>query len=301
MTRHHSDISLPGNHIDLQDPQVVIDLFQQATEANLKTNDRNGAMVELPDHGRLIMTGDLHDHGLNLQRILKLAALHQRTDHYLILHEVLHGPGKINGRDVSIRTLARIAATKINYPHQLLLLFGNHELAQLGGEGILKEGINVVESFDQGIEYLYDDHADSVRTAMKDFLKSMLLAVRCRNGVFCAHSLPAPRHIEKFDKTVIFRRLEEKDLTSPGSAYLMVWGRYHNQTIASELADTWNVKTFILGHQPAMMGYEVEADSILILASDHNHGVAVPVELNRTYSRDELVELIVPLASIALR
>jgi hypothetical protein len=49
------------------------------------------------------------------------------------------------------------------------------------------------------------------------------------------------------------------------------------------------------------MGYEVEGDSMLILASDHSHGVALPIDLGKHYaSIDDLIGEIVPLASIML-
>ena len=35
----------------------------------------------------------LHDNTLNFQRVLKLAELGRRNDTYLVLHEVIHGPG----------------------------------------------------------------------------------------------------------------------------------------------------------------------------------------------------------------
>jgi ABC-type Fe3+/spermidine/putrescine transport system ATPase subunit len=41
---------------------VVIDLFQRGAQANLEHPDRKGAVINLPKRGRLLMTGDLHDH-----------------------------------------------------------------------------------------------------------------------------------------------------------------------------------------------------------------------------------------------
>ena len=145
------------------------------------------------------MTGDLHDHGLNLQRIMKLAALEENPDHHLILHEVIHGPSRINGRDLSIRTLARVVALKLRYPNQVHFLMANHDLAQRNQEGILKGGANVIEAFDEGIDFIYDDQSPMIREALKQFLSSLPLAVRCPNGIFCSHSLPSPRHLDTFD------------------------------------------------------------------------------------------------------
>lgn len=290
----------PGSDLDMQDPAVVTDLFDRAAELNRSTPEHQGSVVDLPDTGRLLMTGDLHDHGLNFHRILKLAKLHKSPENRLILHEIVHGPSRVNGRDLSIRMLAQVAALKCEYPEQVLLMQANHELAQLGGEGIVKDGESVVEAFDGGVEFLYGNDADDVLEAMNRYIRSLRLAMRCANGIFCSHSLPSPRKIDTFDKTVIDREPTEEDLAIGGDAYLMVWGRHHNQKIADELAKAWNVKVFLMGHQPADMGYEIEADTMLVLASDHGHGVAVPIDLSKTYDRDDLVEQIVPLASVVL-
>lgn len=295
----HSPVP-PGSGLNLQDAQVVVDLFERAAEATLNLPGRSGSVVDLPDQGRLLMTGDLHDNGLNFQRLLKLAKLDKGTDRYLILHEIVHGPGRVNGRDLSIRTLARVAALVLDHPGQVLVMLANHELSQYWGENILKDGTSVVEAFDGGIDFLYHEDAEQVREAMKKFIASQLLAVRCANGVFCSHSLPAPRKIEVFDKQVINRVPEAADLAVGGSAYMMVWGRHHNQKVADELAEAWGAKVFVMGHQPAEMGYETEADNMLILASDHDHGMALPIRLDRAYTRDDLVGELVPLASVVL-
>jgi hypothetical protein len=311
-------IAAPGGDLDLRDPEVVIDLFIRAGQFNLRDPVRYGACVELSGPGRLLMTGDLHDNGLNFHRILKLARLDESHDNRLVLHEVIHGPARINGRDLSIRMLARVAALKTLYPEQVFLLQSNHELAQLIGEPIVKDSHSVIESFDAGVDFLYDDRADDVRAAMNTYLRSLPLAVRCDNGVFCCHSLPSPRKIEQFDKTILDRVPTDHDLrqtrggsggseaTTPqggaagGSAYHMVWGRHHNQKVADELAQAWRTRVFVMGHQPAEMGYETEADTILILASDHDHGVALPIDLARSYNRDELIGELIPLASVVL-
>jgi hypothetical protein len=58
------------------------------------------------------------------------------------------------------------------------------------------------------------------------------------------------------------------------------------------------VELFVLGHQHADMGWEEIGESVLILNSDHDHGVALPVDLSKRYTRDELIEQILPLAAV---
>ena len=152
-----------------------------------------------------------------------------------------------------------------------------------------------------GSIHLYgEDDAALVHEAFNAYVDSLPLAVRCANGVMLAHSLPAPRKIEVFDKTVLDRQLTEEDYSADGAAHLMVWGRRQNQKIAQELADAWGVDTFVLGHQPAEMGWEEKAHNILILASDHGHGVCLPIDLTQGTTRDDLIDRVVPINGIRL-
>jgi len=289
---------MPGEGLNLADASVVSDLFQRAAEANLNESRRSGSVIDLPDKGDLLITGDLHDHGPNFLKAVKLAKLHASPDRHLILHELVHGPHRVNGRDMSVRLLARAAALKLDYPEQVHVLQSNHELAQMLGEGILKDGASVVEAFDEGVDYLYQDDAERVTEAVHAFIRSLPLAVRCANGVMVTHSLPGKAAMKSFDPTIIDRQPTDADLDDEGSAYLMVWGRRHTDALVDELAEAWGVELFVMGHQPAEMGYEMTTSRSLILASDHEHGMALPIDLAASYEINDLVMGLVPLASL---
>ena len=173
---------LPGSGMDLRDPQVVADLFDQAAQANLDDRRRKGASIMLGSSGRLLITGDIHDNGNNFFKTIHLAALHESPRNHVILQEVIHGPHLMDGRDMSIRTLIRVAAYKVMYPEQVCLLQSNHELAQMLGSGIMKDGHSVTEAYDEGIDFMYRDGADQVREAMNRFIRSYPLCVRCSRG-----------------------------------------------------------------------------------------------------------------------
>lgn len=286
--------------LDLDDPALVADLLHQTAELNRDDPRRSACVIDLPDQGKLLATGDLHDNTPALQRIVKQAKLERSPHHHLVLHELIHGPTRLNGMDLSIRTLARACAVKCAYPDQVCFLLSNHELAQRRQEHVFKEGGSDIDAFNQGLEHLYDDAASQVHQAFDAYVDSLPLAIRCANGIMIAHSLPSPRKIELFDKAVLDRQLTSEDYESKGSATLMVWGRNQTQKIAQELADAWNVNTFILGHQQAEMGWEEKAHNILILASDHGHGMCLPIDLTQTYTRDDLIENVIPINSIRL-
>lgn len=285
--------------VNLQDACSVCELFDRAAQANRATPGRSGCVVDLPDRGRIVFTGDLHDHLDNFQAILKVARINYSPNYHIVFQEVVHGERLVNGNDLSYRTLARIAQLKLERPEQVHQVLSNHELSQLTGDAILKDGVGVVEAFRRGLGYVFGNDSERVDAAARAYIRSMPLAVRCANGVFCAHSLPAARHRETFDPGVLARELTDADLAAPeGSAHVLVWGRGLAQTVADELAAAWNAKLFILGHQHVDMGFEPSGQTMLILNSDHNHGVALPVDLSRTYTRDELIQEILPLNSV---
>ncbi len=291
----------PAPAVDLHQPQDVIDLLARARQANLQAPARHGNCIHLPSRGRLMMSGDLHDHTINFQRLVKIAQLDQSPDHHLVLHELTHGKHTVNGRDLSIRLLARVAELKARYPHQVHLLLANHDLAQALDYQILKDGRSVTQAFRDGVEFLYHDRAPEVHQAAADFILSFPLAVRSETGLLCAHSLPAPHTLPRFDPTILDRPLTPPDFAHGGPVYQMIWGRQHTPELAQALADAWKARFFILGHQPADMGYYEETDRILILASDHEHGVALPLELDRRYRElSELVDSLILLAGVRL-
>ena len=285
---------------DLRDPMVVADLFNEAAEANLAFDLRRGAVIDLPDQGHMLITGDMHDHRVNFAKAVRFANLAKMPGNHLLLQELIHGERLVNGMDLSYRTAAEAAALQLQYPGRVHVLLSNHELAQINGEDIAKHGISSIDAFHAGLEYVFDDEAEAVHDAYAEWIRSLVLAVRCENGLFCAHSLPSPRKRADFDPMVLTRDLTDVDLLGPnGSAHLMVWGRNLAQGWADDLATLWNTEQFVLGHQHAEMGYELCGDTMLILASDHEHGVCLPVNLQHPYSRAELVDAILPFAAMS--
>ena len=288
----------PWIGIDMRNADVVVDLFNKAAQANLSSKLRKGSTVHLPDRGKVLMTGDVHDHGPNLAKILKLAAVHESPTNHVIIHEVIHGESFINGCDLSVRILAKVAAMKVAFPDQVHLLQSNHELAQFRGEGILKGNISVCEAFDNGVNFIYGDRADEVRTALRTFIRSYPLAVRAPRGILFVHSLPGERQIDKFDPTVLDREPTDADLEAGGSGYMLCWGRYQSQELCDKLAEKLKVQLFITGHQPAEMGYEMMTRSLMILASNHEHGMVLPIDLSKRYDMDKVMESLIPLAAL---
>ncbi len=285
--------------LDLRDADSVCHLLNHAAQYNITSQLRTGSQINLPATGHFIISGDLHDHRLNLRRIVAAAELRKSSDNHVLLQELIHSDKLINGMDMSYRTLVEVAQLQLAFPNQVHVILANHELAQINGESVSKGGVQSVDAFDLALDYVFDNRADDVRQAIRDYVVSMPLALRCENGIMCCHSLPTEILKKKFDTTILNRVPTDFDLTPPiGSGYLLVWGRRIKQDWADQLAQIWDVDLFILGHQPAEFGYELQGDTMLILASDHEHGMILPIDLSREYDRSELTYLVFPLAGI---
>ncbi|MBI1368229.1 MAG: hypothetical protein GC162_06200 [Planctomycetes bacterium] len=277
----------------------VCAVFAAAAAAYRGSSLRMGCVDHLPPYGRCTFTGDLHDHRENFTKILTVAKLERDAGNHLVVQEITHPDRLINGMDLSYRSLVRAAELKQRYPKQVHHVLSNHELAQARGEKIMKAGGSQIEAFANGLDYVFGDGAEEVQKAIADYIRALPLAVRTASGILCAHSLPSPRMLERFDKALLLREMNEADITGPsGSAYLMIWGRNLNEELARTLGGIWDVQVFVLGHQHADMGYEEIGDSIVVINSDHNHAMALPVDLSKTYTRDQLLDALIPLASI---
>ncbi len=278
----------PLSEIDTKSADVVVDIFEDATEANFDASCRQGSADVIEPMGRLLATGDLHDNPLNFARVVGFADLANSSDdapRHVTLHEVIHSDRLLNDMDFSYRALLRVAALKRDHPELVHTLLANHELSQIVGAGIVKDGVRVVDAFNEAIDFTFGDDAHLVNHAIGDFIRSMPLALICRSGVgsgvLCAHSLPSPHMMKIFDPGVLERELIRDDYEPrKGSAHLMVWGRKHTDTEQlEELARRWDVSLFLLGHEHAENGWALVPPNALVLNSDHERGVVLPVDL----------------------
>lgn len=286
--------------MDLQNPDVALDVLTRATQASWDNAHRKGSTAHLPARGSAMLTGDLHDHSFFFQLICRMTKLHKSPDVHLVLHELIHGEHLVNGMDFSVRMLLKVAAFKAAYPDQVHIMLGNHELSQYIGSGTFKAGVGHVEAFTQGVEYIFGDRSDEIYQAIRTFIASMLLAVKCPNGIICTHSLPAPNRMLGFDPKVIHRKLTPADLNDKSDAYALVWGRNQTSDVTGRLGIAWDSKLFVCGHQKAEMGYEILAENMLILATNHSHGMVLPIRLDEKYELPDLMVRCVPLAGVML-
>lgn len=281
---------------------TVLEAFGCATEENQIDPMRAHQVVHLPADGEVWMTGDIHDHRRNWEKLIKYADLPNNPQRHLILHELIHGDHyDPNGAEDSWLTLYEAAKLKCDYPSQIHFLLANHDLAQIHGEGIMKSGISVCEAFNAGVKRDFPEGGTNVTVAITEFLLSLPLAIKSANGILFTHSLPTDEQIEKFDFTVFDRPLTGPDYKRRvGPVYQLIWGRHITAAGVDMFAEKMGVKQIITGHQPQEMGYAVNGDKHLIIASDHNHGVFLPLDLATEYTMDEMVERLVKFVGLEL-
>ena len=310
-------------HIDLRDASAVIAALNAGMQACRDTPGRRGCTewVEIDaahagtPGATLIATGDLHDNPLHLARLVRAAGIDEAWEArhgtrlgepgypggpgypgpmHITLHELIHGDRLVNGMDYSYRVLVRAAAMKSAFPERVHVLLANHEIAQLTGTAVAKDGVRCNEAFDEAIDAAFGDRAGEVRSAVHGFLGALPLAARFRcagleGDVLCAHSLPAPEMMGSFDLGALDRELTPEDFRSrTGAARAMTWGRGHTPEQVEELARRWNVRLFILGHEKAEQGWSVVSPRAVVLNSDHEGGVYARVDLASVGAAEEV-------------
>ena len=269
----------------------VIEVFNCATEENQISSLREHQVVNLPEDGELIVAGDIHDNRRNFDKLLRIADLGNNPRRHLILQELIHGDHiDENGAEGSWEILSRAAELKCDHPSQVHLLLANHDLAQIHGEGIMKGGKSVCEAFNMGVQRDFGARQHEVQIAITEFLLSFPLAVRHPNGLFFCHSLPPDDQVDNFDYGVFNRALTGADYKRrTGPVYQLVWGRNTSASAAGRFARNIGATVCVCGHQPQEMGYLANGEHQLIVASDHNQGVFLAVQLGQSYDMDSLV------------
>lgn len=282
--------------IDMTNPQEVAQVLREGAQANFNASCRQGSIDHISAPGHLIASGDTHDHPRNFRAIVAAAGLDGEfgsEPKHLTLHEIIHPdmkqplPGQPAPVDTSYQGLTRVAKLKTQYPEFVHFLLANHELAQAIDSLIVKNGVRCVEAFNAGIdqEFAHDPAgAQEVRAAVKEFVLSMPIALRasCPQGdILCAHSLPGPGMMDRFDTSILTRDLTDQDYEPRvGSAHLMTWGRGYDHEQLEDLTERWGINLFILGHEHADNGYALVEPNAIVLNTDHDKGVYLPIDLD---------------------
>ncbi len=263
--------------------------LRQAAELIREDPIRRGCTLHFGNAGQLVMTGDLHGNLRNFEKLRKFCALERSPARYVVLHELIHcdlsSPADL---DLSIDLLIRAAAWKCAFPDNVFFLQSNHELAQLTGQEITKGGRSVLRDFERGVAYRFGPQAGDVLDAVREYIAALPLAARTGNGVFCSHSLPDEFAAQSFDPAMLTREPTPGELAPGGPAYAMVWGRFQRPEFLERFAERVGARIFVVGHTPQETGFNV-VGRMIILASDHNHGTFLTIDLSKLLDVEELL------------
>jgi hypothetical protein len=280
-------------------PRTTIDLLNKGIAANQTDRFRRGNVVHLPDTGSVVIGGDIHGHRRNFERLVAYTDLANHPDRHIVLQEIIHGgPEDDTGGCLSYQLLFEVIRFKLSCPDRVHIVMGNHDTACISSSEVMKNGKEMNRAMGSALDREFREASSEVKLAIQQFLFSQPLAVRCANGIWISHSLPADRFVETFDAGVFDRELRVTDFEKPGPVYLLTWGRRHSQIALNRLAERLDADIFILGHQAQTHGWCQAGENLIILACDHNHGCLVEVDLTRPWTALELAGHIVPLASI---
>lgn len=282
------------------DPARAAEVFLEAARLNREDALLAGSQLIFPDYGQVVMTGDLHGHRRNFEKLKRFCDLEHTGARHVILHEIIHAEVEgLDDVDNSHEVLLDAARWKCEYPDQVHFLLGNHDLAQIRRHEITKNGRVVTVDFEEAVRKAYGQGGSSVLEAINTFLRSLPLAGRTKNRVFFSHSLPGPRRLPSFDPTVLSRVPTDEDLQDQGSAHALVWGRYQSQATIAQLATLLDADWFVCGHQPQETGFDILHERFVILASDHNRGVFLTLDLKKPVTLEVISRNIRPFAGVA--
>lgn len=291
---------MTGSRVDLNDHTATVDLFTSAADAMRSSAHRSGPIVQLPSTGRLLISGDLHDHLDHWYKILHLARLEETTEHHVVLQELIHGDRLLNGMDFSYRMLARVAEVVLAFPDQVHVMLGNHELAQFTRRAVSKGAGNSTAFFQDAVDWVYGDDSPVVTEAIETFIAAMPLAVRTERGLQCSHSLPGSDRMGAFEPEILERPITPADYEGSGSSiYLLTWGRRHEEEQLEMLAKRWNVEMFCIGHQSVPEGIRQDGPRLIVVNSDRANGVVIDWPLDTEPTPERLMDAAVRLQSLS--
>ena len=121
--------------------QSIFDLLNKGVEANNADRFRKGNLVCLPPVGSLVISGDIHGHRRNFEKITAFADLANNPDRHIVLQEIIHGgPEDSKGRCLSYELLFDAVRYKLSFPDRIHIIMGNHDAAFISNSRVMKDG-----------------------------------------------------------------------------------------------------------------------------------------------------------------
>ncbi|MDG3003384.1 metallophosphoesterase [Paludisphaera mucosa] len=241
----------------MADPNKILATVHKAADLSRRTPGRAGSVVRL-DADEVMVVGDLHGNLRTFKWVLAESALDRNPGRHLVLQELVHEIIKDDDDrpDLSHRLVDVVSALKCQYPDRVHVILGNHELSELTGRVIGKDGRTLNERFRQGIRRSYGEAADEIYDAYLRLFADMPLAVRTPNRVFVCHTIPDGDWLDDLDLGVLDAEAWPPEaLKRRGAVYALTWGRDTADETADRFAEMVDADLFVTGHQPCDDGY----------------------------------------------
>jgi hypothetical protein len=278
------------------DLHKILTTIRRATDLFRSTPGRRGSIVTLAPESveDILVVGDLHGHVDVFAQVLRLAQLDEHPGRHLVVQELAHDtridPDE-DQLDRSHRLIDVVCAMKCKYPDRVHYLLGNHELSELTGRSISKNGHALNDLFHKGVFSDYRAHTEAMLIAYHGLFRSLPLAVRAPNRVLMIHTIPDARDLDAFDRaTLMLDRWPDEALKRGGAVYAVTWGRDNRPETADRFAEMMDVDLFICGHEPCDDGYQKANHRMLILDGTEPSPAYCLFLADRPLTIDDLVE-----------
>jgi Calcineurin-like phosphoesterase len=287
----------------MPDPRKVLTTIRRATELFRNTPGRSGGIVSLEAASEVLVVGDLHGNLPTFKQVLVTAALDRHPTRHLVLQELIHGPVSYpeDGGDRSHQLLDVVAALKCQYPHRAHLILGNHELSELTGRTIGKDGETLNAKFMHGITTAYGDSATEIYDAYKALFAALPLGIRTSNRVYVCHTIPDAPDLDTLDLDLLKAdHWPEPAMKRRGTIYALTWGRDTSPETADRFAAMIDADFFITGHQACDEGFRQANHRQIIIDGTHPHPCYCLFPATGPVSIESLLKCVHPADGLAV-
>jgi Calcineurin-like phosphoesterase len=242
----------------MPDPLKILTTIRRASALIRATPGRLGGIITLKEAADVMVMGDLHGNISAFKQLLALAALDRHPGRHLVLQELIHGPLTYPGDngDRSHQLLDVFTALKCQYPDRVHHILGNHELSELTGRSIGKDGEGLNAKFRRGVETAYGSSAGDIHESYKTLFASLPLAIKTANRVYVCHTLPDASDVDTLDLELLKAdSWPAEAMKRRGTIYALTWGRDTTPETADRFATMVDADFFVTGHQPCDEGF----------------------------------------------
>ena len=159
--------------------------------------------------------------------------------------------------DRSHQLLDVFTALKCQYPDRVHHILGNHELSELTGRSIGKDGEGLNAKFRRGVDTAYGESAGDIHEAYKALFAALPLAIRTANRRLRLSHAPRRRatSIRSTSSCLKADSWPEDAMKRRGTIYALTWGRDTAPETADRFAAMVDADLFVTGHQPCDHGF----------------------------------------------